>query len=36
MLYDNFKQVLNRMRVERVFVVAGEENNLSEVMGFWQ
>ena len=36
MLYDNFKQVLNRTRVERVFVVAGEENNLSEVMGFWQ
>ena len=32
MLYDNFKQVLDRTKVERVFVVAGEENNLSEVM----
>ncbi len=32
MLLENFKQVLDKTKIERVFVVGGEENSLSEVM----
>ncbi len=32
MLLENFKQVLDKTKIERVFVVGGEDNNLSEVM----